>query len=188
MMEGVVDRGTARSLKDLKMPLAGKTGTTNDAKDAWFAGFNGKLVAIAWVGFDQPRTLGRREYGGVAALPIWSNFMAKSLAGTPSTWVRFDKDASAPISRDELQVQQSEDQKVYRASPPLARPLYRPAPVVPTRSIDNDFSDLPGTAPSADEQIIVPSKKQPPALGTETQSPSPKKERDNIENLINQIQ
>ncbi len=88
----------------------------------------------------------------------------------------------------DLWLSESEDQKVYRASPPLARPLYRPAPVVPTRSIDNDFSDLPGTAPSADEQIIVPSKKQPPALGTETQSPTPKKKRDNIENLINQIQ
>ncbi|MFK4049618.1 penicillin-binding protein PBP1a [Acinetobacter venetianus] len=189
ILHDVIQRGTGRAaLKIGRDDLGGKTGTTNDAKDAWFAGFNGKLVAIAWVGFDQPRTLGRREYGGVAALPIWSNFMAKSLAGTPSTWVRFDKDASAPISRDELQVQQSEDQKVYRASPPLARPLYRPAPVVPTRSIDNDFSDLPGTAPSADEQIIVPSKKQPPALGTETQSPTPKKKRDNIENLINQIQ
>ena len=71
--------------------LGGKTGTTNDAKDAWFAGFNGKLVTVTWVGFDQPTTLGRREYGGIAALPIWINFMGQALQGTPAAWVRLEK-------------------------------------------------------------------------------------------------
>ena len=185
ILRDVIQHGTGRAaLKIGRDDLGGKTGTTNDAKDAWFAGFNGKLVAIAWVGFDQPRTLGRREYGGVAALPIWTNFMANSLKDTPSAWVHFDKDAKDPISFDKLQLEKNEGQKEYRASPPLARPLYRPAPVAPTRSAQTDFSDLPDTALSDEEQIIVPAKKQPPAMGTA----SPQKEHDGIENLINNIQ
>lgn len=189
ILRDVIQHGTGRAaMKIGRDDLGGKTGTTNDAKDAWFAGFNGKLVAVAWVGFDQPRTLGRREYGGVAALPIWTNFMGNSLKDTPSAWVRLDKEAKDPISRDKLQIQQSEDKKEYRASPPLARPLYRPAPPVPTRSTQNDFSDLPGTtAPSLNEERpITPAKKQPPAMGSN--NPAPQKERDGIENLINQIQ
>lgn len=184
ILRDVIQHGTGRAaLKIGRDDLGGKTGTTNDAKDAWFAGFNSKLVAITWVGFDQPRTLGRREYGGVAALPIWTNFMAESLKDTPSAWVHFDKDAKDPISFDQLQLEKNEGQKEYRASPPLARPLYRSAPVVPARSAQTDFSDLPDTTSSDGEQIIVPAKKQPPAMGT---SPS-QKEHDGIENLINNM-
>ncbi|WP_081407341.1 penicillin-binding protein PBP1a [Acinetobacter sp. A47] len=193
ILRDVIQHGTGRAaMKIGRDDLGGKTGTTNDAKDAWFAGFNGKLVAVAWVGFDQPRTLGRREYGGVAALPIWTSFMGQSLKDTPSAWVRLDKEAKDPISRDKLQIQQSEDKKEYRASPPLARPLYRPAPPPPVRSTQNDFSDLPGTPAPApvEERPIVPAKKQPPAMGSNhpTPAPAPQKERDGIENLINQIQ
>jgi penicillin-binding protein 1A len=180
ILRDVIQHGTGRAaLKIGRDDLGGKTGTTNDAKDAWFAGFNGKLVAVAWVGFDQPRTLGRREYGGVAALPIWTNFMAKSLKDTPSAWVRLDKDAKEPISRDQMQIEQSENKKEYRSSPPLARPLYRPTPQEPTRSVQNDFSDLPGT--STEEQPMVPTQTQPPAMGSTPPS-------DGIENLINDIE
>ncbi|MCH7335820.1 penicillin-binding protein PBP1a [Acinetobacter sp. NIPH 2699] len=183
ILRDVIQHGTGRAaLKIGRDDLGGKTGTTNDAKDAWFAGFNGKLVTVTWVGFDQPRTLGRREYGGVAALPIWTNFMANALKDTPSAWVRLDKDAKDPISHDQLQVQQSEDRKEYRASPPLARPLYRPAPPAPMRSAESDFSDLSGTTPSG-ERTITPERKQPPTMGSNSQ-----RERDGIENLINQIQ
>ena len=185
ILRDVIQHGTGRAaLKIGRDDLGGKTGTTNDAKDAWFAGFNGKLVAIAWVGFDQPRTLGRREYGGVAALPIWTNFMANSLKDTPSAWVRLDREAKEPISRDKLQLQQGDDKKEYRASPPLARPLYRPAPPVPDRSAQNDFSDLPDSS-SGEEQIMVPTRKQLPAMGSSQQNPP---QRDQIENLINEIQ
>ncbi len=80
----VIVRGTGRGALSIGRPdLAGKTGTTNEAKDAWFAGFNPGLVAVSWVGFDNPAPLGRNEYGGQAALPIWTEFMAKALAGTP---------------------------------------------------------------------------------------------------------
>ncbi len=84
MLQDVVRRGTAVRARALQRnDLAGKTGTTNDQKDAWFSGYNPDLVATAWVGFDQPATLGRREYGGTAALPIWMQFMGAALEGVP---------------------------------------------------------------------------------------------------------
>ncbi len=84
IMQDVIKRGTARKAKVLgRNDLAGKTGTTNDQKDAWFSGFNSDVVASAWVGFDQPTTLGRNEFGGTAALPMWIEFMDAVLEGTP---------------------------------------------------------------------------------------------------------
>ncbi len=80
IMQDVIRRGTARKALVLKRSdIAGKTGTTNDQKDAWFSGFNQDYVATTWVGFDQPSTLGRREFGGTAALPIWIDFMREAL-------------------------------------------------------------------------------------------------------------
>ncbi len=183
ILRDVIEHGTGRAaLKIGRSDLGGKTGTTNDAKDAWFAGFNGKLVTVAWVGFDQPTTLGRREYGGIAALPIWINFMGQALQGTPAAWVRLDKDAKGPISRDQQETTtEVADKKTYRAAPPLARPLYRPAPPQPKLSNDNDFSDLPG------EEIVIPSKAAPPAMRPSQES-TPKREKDELENLINQIE
>jgi penicillin-binding protein 1A len=82
IMRDVVRMGTAaRAMKLGRNDLAGKTGTTNDFIDAWFCGFNPNLVAIAWIGFDQPQTLGRNETGGAAALPIWMGYAATALKG-----------------------------------------------------------------------------------------------------------
>jgi penicillin-binding protein 1A len=84
MMRDVVRAGTAaRAMQLGRQDLAGKTGTTNENVDAWFCGFNASMVAITWIGFDQPRTLGTNETGAVAALPTWMNFMAKVLKGVP---------------------------------------------------------------------------------------------------------
>jgi penicillin-binding protein 1A len=84
MMRDVVRAGTAaRAMQLGRQDLAGKTGTTNDNVDAWFCGFNASEVAVAWIGFDQPKTLGAQETGAVAALPIWMTYMAKSLKGVP---------------------------------------------------------------------------------------------------------
>jgi penicillin-binding protein 1A len=84
MMRDVVRAGTAaRAMQLGRQDLAGKTGTTNENVDAWFCGFNASMVGIAWIGFDQPKTLGANETGAVAALPIWMNFMAKVLKGVP---------------------------------------------------------------------------------------------------------
>jgi penicillin-binding protein 1A len=82
IMRDVVRMGTAaRAMKLGRGDLAGKTGTTNDFVDAWFCGFNPTLVAIAWIGFDQPQTLGRNETGGTAALPIWMGYIGPALKG-----------------------------------------------------------------------------------------------------------
>lgn len=88
LMEDVIRMGTATKAKALgRSDLAGKTGTTNDAFDAWFAGFQPNLVAVSWIGFDQPKSLGARETGGAAALPIWVSFMSKALNNVPeSPW------------------------------------------------------------------------------------------------------
>lgn len=84
MMSDVVRRGTAtRALQLKRGDLAGKTGTTNDRRDAWFCGFNDSLVGAAWVGFDKERSLGPGEEGSRTALPMWVYFMAEALRGVP---------------------------------------------------------------------------------------------------------
>jgi penicillin-binding protein 1A len=86
LMRDVVRYGTAsRAMALGRQDLAGKTGTTNDHIDAWFTGFNGRLVAVSWIGFDTPANLGPNETGGQAALPIWMGYMSKVLKGVPET-------------------------------------------------------------------------------------------------------
>ena len=85
MLRGVAQYGTAaRAGREIgRRDLAGKTGTTNDSVDAWFAGYTPRLVGVAWLGFDQPKSLGSRETGGGAALPIWMGYMKKALERFP---------------------------------------------------------------------------------------------------------
>jgi penicillin-binding protein 1A len=84
MLQEVMRTGTGRRSQTLqRRDLAGKTGTTNELNDAWFAGYNAELVAAVWVGFDQPRSLGSGETGSQIALPIWIDFMASALRGRP---------------------------------------------------------------------------------------------------------
>ena len=84
MLEGAVQRGTGRALSKLGAPIAGKTGTTNEFRDAWFVGFTPDLVAAAYVGFDQPQSLGRKESGGRVAAPIVRDFFAAALEDMPA--------------------------------------------------------------------------------------------------------
>jgi penicillin-binding protein 1A len=84
VMTDVIQRGTAQLAKSLgRNDLAGKTGTTNDRRDAWFVGFNADVAAAAWVGFDQERSLGDNEEGGRTALPMWVSFMEEALRDRP---------------------------------------------------------------------------------------------------------
>jgi penicillin-binding protein 1A len=86
LLRDVVRYGTGRKAMSLgRNDLAGKTGTTNDQLDAWFNGFHPELVAVSWVGFDRPRSLGRYETGGRAALPMWIDFMEVALQGLPES-------------------------------------------------------------------------------------------------------
>lgn len=81
LLTGVVQMGTATPAKALKHPVAGKTGTTNDFTDAWFVGFSPSITCGVWIGFDEKKTLGNKETGGQAALPIWIDFMKVALQG-----------------------------------------------------------------------------------------------------------
>ncbi|MEC7120552.1 MAG: penicillin-binding protein 1A [Pseudomonadota bacterium] len=152
ILRDVVQVGTARAaLKLGRNDIAGKTGTTNDAKDAWFSGFHPTLVAVAWVGFDQPRTLGRREYGGVAALPIWSAFMGKALADVPEQWItRQGALRSAEKNRSEIDQVASEDDAQRRIearakAPPMGIVIRRPTP--PPRPVAPQPSSIDPTLP-----------------------------------------
>lgn len=86
MLEDVLDRGTASAARGwgIRFPSGGKTGTTDDFKDAWFVGFSSSVVVGVWVGFDQPKTIGREGYGSRFALPIWSDFMRRAVQRRPA--------------------------------------------------------------------------------------------------------
>ena len=84
LLQGVVERGTGRRVAALGIPLAGKTGTTNESKDAWFIGFSPDLAVGVYVGFDQPTSLGRRETGSSVAAPIFKDIMAAALGDKPA--------------------------------------------------------------------------------------------------------
>ncbi|MBD8614466.1 penicillin-binding protein 1A [Pseudomonas putida] len=85
MLEDVIKKGTGRRAMALgRTDLAGKTGTTNDSKDAWFSGYNADYITTVWSGFDQPETLGRHEFGGTVSLPIWMTYMAAALKDKPA--------------------------------------------------------------------------------------------------------
>lgn len=81
MLEEVVQHGTAIAASKLKLPVAGKTGTTNDFTDAWFVGFSPTLTTGVWIGYDEKKSLGAKETGARAALPVWVDFMSNALAG-----------------------------------------------------------------------------------------------------------
>ncbi|WP_297834119.1 penicillin-binding protein 1A [Pseudomonas sp.] len=84
MLQDVIKKGTGRRALAMNRPdIAGKTGTTNDSKDAWFTGYNADYITTVWTGFDQPESLGRQEFGGTVALPIWMNYMGAALKNKP---------------------------------------------------------------------------------------------------------
>jgi penicillin-binding protein 1A len=113
LMRDVIRRGTGvRAQAVGRDDIAGKTGTTNEAHDAWFSGFNGSLVTSVWVGFDQDRTLGPGEEGGHTAVPIWTYFMHDALAGTPRHPVAMpDGLVTARINPDTGELASSDDPK-----------------------------------------------------------------------------
>jgi len=89
ILQDVINIGSGKKAKALKrLDIAGKTGTTNDQKDAWFSGYNPNIVTTVWTGFDQPKTLGRNEVGGRAALPIWMHYMQAALQNEPNERIK----------------------------------------------------------------------------------------------------
>ncbi len=151
MLQDVIRRGTGRrALAMGRNDLAGKTGTTNESKDSWFSGYNADYVTTVWAGFDQPESLGRTEYGGTVALPIWMNYMSVALKDKPEHLqpepagilsLRIDPQsgrAAAPGANDAyFEVFKSED------TPP------------PTSEVDG-FGSVPGSPLPEDESGSAP--------------------------------
>lgn len=141
MMQDVTRYGTAaRAARLGRTDLAGKTGTTNEFVDAWFAGYQPALVAVAWVGFDQPRTLGKNQTGGVVALPIWLGYMEKVLGDIPEM-LRFAPPGIVAVPTGPYPALPGESKMVpeyfYREAVPPPEVLQPPsAPVAPPPVID----------------------------------------------------
>ena len=166
MMHDVVQKGTATRAKQLgRQDLAGKTGTTNNQVDAWFAGYNPRQVAIAWIGFDQPRSLGRDETGGKAALPIWITYMATALKGMPDVPVNVpDGVMAVKINSYNGKLVGEDDEGIYEyfyhENPPPTFEAYLPPMLDP---IDEEFQE------SITNNPLQP---QPPSLPDDAQNES----------------
>jgi len=139
MMHDVTRRGTAAKAAAVlkRYDIAGKTGTTNDSVDAWFCGYHPTVVAITWIGFDQPKSLGDHETGGGAALPMWIKFMSTALKGIPESYMELPEGLT-PITATDPDGKTSLHEYVYGEQlPPAAReesssaplPEQAPAPV-----------------------------------------------------------
>jgi membrane carboxypeptidase/penicillin-binding protein len=89
MLRGVIDGGTAYGVRQMgfTLPAGGKTGTTNDYRDAWFIGFTPSLVTGVWVGYDHPRTIRRNGYAAELAVPMWTRFMKAATKGQRASWI-----------------------------------------------------------------------------------------------------
>lgn len=121
LLQDVVRYGTAKSAGVLRWPLGGKTGTTNDFTDAWFIGFTPSITAAVWVGFDEKKTLGERESGAVAALPIWIDCMREILKDKPAE--RFPvTEAAGQTIPESLETQQQESKPLFIEELPVDNP------------------------------------------------------------------
>ncbi|BAV32381.1 peptidase [Sulfuricaulis limicola] len=137
MMQDVIRAGTGRGALVLgRKDLAGKTGTTNDYRDAWFSGFNSEVAATAWVGFDQPVSLGRAETGGRTALPVWIDFMREALAGVP------EKPPVPPETMVRLTINSETGKPTTPDDPEAMEEYFAPGTETP--------QDLPGTEGETD--------------------------------------
>lgn len=151
ILRDVVQRGTATKAKSLgRSDIAGKTGTTNNFKDAWFAGFHPTMTTVVWIGFDQPTTLGNRAYGGVLALPVWIEFMGKQLKDTPNKWVSLNNQAKSREHKQESMeltdkpldgVAEETMNDTDESKLPMAKEELRSSPPPDVKGIDN-FADL----------------------------------------------
>jgi penicillin-binding protein 1A len=138
MLKDVISKGTGRKALALgRHDLAGKTGTTNEQKDAWFSGFNTQLQTTVWVGFDQPVSLGAREYGASAALPIWMDFMEVALNGAPPSHM------PQPAGIVTARIDKASGKIVQPGTPNSMFEIYR-REFVPTQQLNENSTDPAG--------------------------------------------
>ncbi|MCZ6883277.1 MAG: penicillin-binding transpeptidase domain-containing protein, partial [Gammaproteobacteria bacterium] len=152
MMREVVNRGTAVRAKALgRADIGGKTGTTNDQIDAWFSGFNDQVVTTAWVGFDNQQTLGGRETGGRAALPMWLNYMKVALDGIPENLQ--EQPAGLVTVRIDSQTGKRAGQHTVNSRFEIFRIENAPAEKNVTQSRDDSIAQTGTRSVESDEEI-----------------------------------
>jgi penicillin-binding protein 1A len=137
MMQDVTRYGTAARVARLgRVDLAGKTGTTNEFVDAWFAGYQPALVAVSWVGFDQPKTLGRNQTGGIVALPIWLGYMEQILGEYPEAARNLPEGIvslpTGPLTGESTKLVPEYFYREAVPPPDVLQPLPPPLPAQPT--------------------------------------------------------
>lgn len=129
IMRDVIRYGTGRRARVLdRDDIAGKTGTTNDGRDAWFSGFNGDVVTTVWTGFDDMSPLGRGEWGGSASLPTWIDYMRERLANTPESYVH------KPASLVSVRIDPETGERAYPGQENAIFEMFRPDHVPPERA------------------------------------------------------
>jgi penicillin-binding protein 1A len=138
LLQAVVQHGTAAAASSMNHAFGGKTGTTNDYTDAWFIGFSPSITCGTWIGFDDRRSLGEKETGAKAALPIWMQFMKVAVAGRPNE--QFSR-ANAPKKKLDVEVTQAEQQ---------------PTTPAPAESSDDDNADTPPPPPPPPQHAVPP--------------------------------
>ncbi len=145
MLEGVVQRGTGARIAQVGKPLAGKTGTSNESKDAWFIGFSPDLVVGVFTGFDTPEPLGRRETGSSVAAPIFQAIMTEALADQPGLPFRVPEQVRLIRidSRTGTAARAGDEKVIWEAFAPGMEPNPRNAPAL----IDNPVDDTTGSVP-----------------------------------------
>ncbi|GAA0316544.1 penicillin-binding protein 1A [Psychrobacter aestuarii] len=171
ILRDVVRHGTAVRARALgRDDIGGKTGTTNEAKDAWFAGFQPTNATVVWMGFDQPTTMGRHEYGGVAALPVWIDFMRTALKGVPQQWVSLNNRAKSEKPEQKVIELTNEgstrNTRASNAAPEEAKkPVMpvtqrRPLPEPSIRSALESNNTI--SAGSSQPLVVTPTQEMPP--------------------------
>ncbi|MEO1542339.1 MAG: penicillin-binding transpeptidase domain-containing protein, partial [Pseudomonadota bacterium] len=160
MMEGVVDRGTATALADIPVPLAGKTGTTNDNKDAWFIGFTPGIVAGCFIGFDNPRDIGYA--GGTMCVPVFKEFIQAYLQHETGDPGRFKEPLEAVMVKVDLDTgmrlpDDTTEAFAWQAFDPGSVPdVYEKVTKVIGKGLNQGFSDLPSTLGGDSDDAYVP--------------------------------
>ncbi len=153
MMREVVQRGTAVRAKALgRNDIAGKTGTTNDQIDAWFSGFNDQVVTTTWVGFDNQRSMGNRETGGRAALPMWIEFMRTALEGSPENLQ--EQPEGLVTIRIDYETGKRADLESRRSLFEVFRVENAPKEKTLAKSNSNDSNGIMINAPETEDEIV----------------------------------
>ena len=146
----MVKAGTAATASSLKHPLGGKTGTTNDFTDAWFIGFSPSITCGTWIGFDDRQSLGSKETGAKAALPMWMDFMKAAIADKPNETF---PNATAPKKVLEVPMTPDDDAPAVKTKPA----------VDPDADPDGDDADAPSASPKAPARVPTPDVPSAPA-------------------------